>query len=500
MLNEKTDYSRNKLLSALLKIGHGDLSAYVADGLLAAKTEPELLAHLIAWNHKNGKVRDSKVAFPVLSLRHLGKSDAELATNALAAFLMLAPRDMVRAYDFNKSLVAKGEMVSAPFHNCFRDALRAWLEQLERNWRQWDRVAVQHRRALRSIYKIAHKKRSERADALLFHGEFEKYRKSLPSIVHSLRSMPAAEAAGTILQHRIPFEVAVGAVAKAKDPDILLALIEGMTGNQLVTNTKWLEKMGVNDSVVLKSAFQKALARAKGDKRMDALKAGRAAEAIEDQGSRDLLVNLQREKTSQLKSIEGDWLVLGDKSGSMHAAVELAKKVASLIAERVSGRVYLIFFDTSPTVFNVTGKSYDEILADTKRVTANGGTSIGTGVEYLAAKGVPVDGIAICSDGGDNAQPFFHTAYQKYCAKLGIEPTVYFFQTRGDAPHLLGYLKGTSIQIDTFDLTAGIDYYALPNLIQTLRTNRFSMVDEIMESRLLTMKDALSRFERKETI
>ena len=59
---EKTQVTQNEILSQLNQIGHGNLSIYNEIGLKAVKYEPELFAHLIAWNEKKGEVRDQKVA------------------------------------------------------------------------------------------------------------------------------------------------------------------------------------------------------------------------------------------------------------------------------------------------------------------------------------------------------------------------------------------------------------------------------------------------------
>ncbi len=47
---------------------------------------------------------------------------------------------------------------------------------------------------------------------------------------------------------------------------------------------------------------------------------------------------------------------------------------------------------------------------------------------------------------------------------------------------------GAADDLQEFDLGAGTDFYSLPNLIKTMRTNRYSLVDEILTSPLLTLK------------
>ena len=49
-------------------------------GKQAVQQEGEFAAHLIAWDRKNGQIRDSKVALPVIGLAF--EHDVELLDNA----------------------------------------------------------------------------------------------------------------------------------------------------------------------------------------------------------------------------------------------------------------------------------------------------------------------------------------------------------------------------------------------------------------------------------
>lgn len=476
---ENRDYERRKFISTLMKIEHGKLEGFVNDGLLASKSEPELFAHFISWNEIKGKVRDSKVAYPVIALRSIGKSDRDLAENAVSHLMKLSPRDLVRGYKFSREMTQKPTSFS---WELFENAAKLYLRKREENQKWWDKTVLTHRRSVRDLYRIFRVKPSDRAREILFEGKYPPG--SIFAKVKGLRDLTAKEAASIILTEKIPFEVVVGSV-KVKDQTILLALIEGMTGNQIVTNSKMLEKLGVKNDTVLNAAYQSALIRAKEDKRLNVLKAGVAAESASGDMASDLL-NLQARATSrQLGGIEGDWLVLGDCSGSMSASVELAKKVAGFITERVKGKVWLVFFNTVPTPFDVTGKTFFQIQELTKRVRANGGTSIGCGLDYISARGESVDGIAIVSDGGENNPPYFGHVYKKYSEKIGKEPTVYFYDVDGDSDALSKQLPN----IEKFNMRGGkIDYYSLPNIVETMRTNRYSLVDEIMSVPLLTLE------------
>jgi hypothetical protein len=500
---EKTEVSRNQIVNELLHIGHGDLSIYNDVGLKAVQVEPELFAHLIAWNHKKGEVRDSKAALPAIALR--GAPDKELYESAVAHLCLLDPRTLLKALVYSKCELSQ---IGDGGKKMLRKGVSLYLRKREESRGWWNKTAVQHRKSLKSLYKIFHTKPAPSAQNILFgkptgkmiKGKDGKLKPEIGPIVYPkgsvfeaikrLKDMAPDEAAGTILNYKVPFLVAVGALGGIKDkPDVILALVERMSGSELITNTNMLQKCGVFDNPALKAAYDKALDRMKKDPKVSTLKASRAGEVVKDKKAGKKLKQIQEDRLHQLGGIEGDWLVLGDKSVSMRNSIKVAKKVAGLIAQQVKGNVHLIFFDTMPTYFNVAGKSLDEINEITKRISAGGNTSIGCGLDFLYQKGKTINGIAICSDGGDNTNPYFYQAYQKYVQKFGIEPPVYHFWVSGDPNQLAHDCQQANILLEHFDLDRDVDFYSLPNIIKTLRTSRYMLVEEIMETALLTFKD-----------
>jgi hypothetical protein len=491
---ERSTISRNQLVNQILHIGHGNLATYTTLGLKAGVEEPELFAHLIAWNQVKGEVRDSKIALPVLAIR--GTSDAELIENAVAHLVSQDPRSLAKAIEFNKALTKDGYRVVVGAGRVVKESVARYLTIREENPGWWDRTVLQHRKSMKALYALFHTKPSQRAQAVLFDNK--KPRGSVFEAVSQLRNMAPKEAAGTILNFKIPYLIAVGAVGGVKDkPDIIMALIEQTSGSELINNTEMFRRLGVFDNPVLKATFDHAVEKAKKDKRVSTLKAGKAAAASGDKKVAAKLEAVQAEKLDQLGGIEGDWLVLGDCSGSMEQSVELAKQVSALIAQQVKGAVHLIFFNRDPYGYNVTGRSLDEIKAATRHIRAGGQTCIGCGLELLRVKNILVNGIVICSDGGENVRPLFGEVYQKYAQTTGIEPSVYHLWMPGERNVLGPNCSAMNVQVQMFDVSR-MDYYALPNLVKSLRTNRFTLVDEIMNTPLLRLSDVLKS--RKEKV
>ncbi len=67
---------------------------------------------------------------------------------------------------------------------------------------------------------------------------------------------------------------------------------------------------------------------------------------------------------------------------------------------------------------------------------------------------------------------------------------VYVVGSQGSADHLAASMALHGYSIETFDLKGGVDYYSLPNLVKTMRTNRYSLADEILAVPLLTLDAA----------
>lgn len=486
MIIENAVLSRNKIITELTRSEHGDLKKYVPVGVEAVTREPEFFAHLIAWDAVKGQIKDTKAALPIISLSVPG-FPAEFTENSLAHLAMLRPREFLRAYRFSLDLRVKSRV-----RKILNRLTADYLHYLEANTGRWDRTAIQHRRTMKELYALAHVKPSTRAQRVLFVGLnppgsiFEK--------VAHLKDMTALEASGTIMEFKIPFLIAMGALgAKAKDADLVLALIERMSPTELVTNTKMLDKLGVTSNPILKTAFNEAITRASKSKKAT-LKTQRAVEQITDVDLKAKMVSLQEKQISNLGGVEGNWLVLGDKSGSMESAIEASNLVAATLAKMVTGSISLVFFDTQPTSIDVTGLTYDQIKEKTKHIRAGGGTSIGCGLLSAMERNVEIDGIAIVSDGEENTPPLFVDQYKKFSSRSGKEVPVYLYRVASSThgfydQDLAKQFKDARIDIQEFDLRQGFDFYSLPNLVATMRTNRYSLADEILATPLLTMND-----------
>lgn len=482
---EATRITKNEIISVLTRSEHGNLEAYRPISLAAAQAEPEFLAHLIAWNHEKGAIRDSKVAIPVYSLA-TPTFTGDLAENSLAHVAMLDPRNFVRALEAARAVGLPGRGRS------LRRLVERYLRSREASYGLWERAVIQHRASIKTLYARWHvKPGAEIFDKALFKGQPPVG--STLHVISQLGTMPPKEALGHVLNRRIPFLVAAGALgSKLHDADVVLALINSMSATELTTNAKMLERLGVKTNPALRAAFQAGLQKAvESASPASLLKTGVAAKAVGGElGAK--LAGVQERQIKASGGIKGRWLVLGDKSQSMHASIEVAKFVAAHLA-RFAEECHLLFFDAEPSYYrNVTGMPLEEIKEVTKYIQSGGGTSIFCGLEYLRQRRIEVDGIAVISDGGENRPQYLEHYWEAYVKMFDKEPTLYHFKVRGDPNRFGDTLNFLGIGYEEFDLTRGVDYYSLPNLIQTMQTRRWGLVDQIMETPLKKLDEVFT--------
>lgn len=492
----EAQFNPKEIIATLVKSPHGELNEYRSITADAVRANPEFYAHLTAWNHLRGQVRDARVALPVGAL-HVKDQQPEFLENALALMVTLPTRDYVRALSLSKEWNVHSRTL--------RRLVSRKLRDLESSRKNWEKVAIQHRDTLRRLYALYHiapgGAKDSFEDVALMKGAATTGKFA---VVRDLSKMPATQIGAMVKQHKLPFLIARGALgARAKEPEVALALIESMTPTEVVINTKALVRMGVKTVPALRAAYEEAIAKVGTTKRSkkgtSTLRTTKIAEALEDEGDAQMATKVraaQERQLQQLGSIEGDWAVLSDCSSSMRQSIETARQVAALLARMVKGKVHLVFFNTDPRYFDVTGKTYDEITSITKNVIAAGGTLIGVGLDYLLQRGIEVQGIAIVSDGGENRPGYatsFPSVFKKYVTKFNNEPTVYLYKLQGDPDLLTPEAAQAGVRLETFDLQGkNIDAYSLPNLVATMRVSRYSLVDEIYATPLLTLDSVLT--------
>jgi hypothetical protein len=151
----------------------------------------------------------------------------------------------------------------------------------------------------------------------------------------------------------------------------------------------------------------------------------------------------------------------------------------------------------------------EQVVEKTKTIKANGsGTSIGAGIDYALVNHLDVDGIAIVSDGEENSAPWAHQVLPKLNAALGKDIPVYYYRVRRDKGKRFyanvgletfpGHMKAAKLDFQTFEIDAdNIDYYSLPNLVASMRVNKYAFTDEIMDTPLRTTDEVFKNLRKQ---
>lgn len=491
---EQTAVTRAQIINELSKSVHGKLAEYGPVIGQACAADPEFVAHLIAFDFTNGQIKDTKTALPVLTLSRR-EFPSELTENSLAHLVMQPPRELLKALRF----AIEVKTPASRYHK-LQGVVRDYLAHREREPGKWNRLAVRHRRSLKELYVRSHAPIPPWADDVLFHNRY--LPGSIFADVRDLAKMAPAQAAATIAKWHLSPLVVSGAMAGSKsqnDSTVVQATMEQMSDTEVVTRAASLEKKGLSRDAALKEAFRKKVSKATKSGKAT-LKTSVAAEEVEDEGLKTMLKELQERQIQAQKDsgkgIDGNWLVISDKSGSQRVSIELGKSVAAAIAKFVSGKVWLVFCDTDAHGIEVTGKSLEEIQMQCRYVNANGGTSYGVGLQWAAKQ--DLDGIVIVGDGAENSAPLFSQVYGVYQQAAHKEPPVYLYRTTStesvfNCQQFSQAMARCGSAFTEFDLTKGTDYYAIPNLVQSMNASRFGVVEKIMACPLLTLDMVFGR-------
>lgn len=494
---------RLNILNTLLTTPHRDLASIypVHRGIIDA--DPLFYVRLASWYNDTGEVRDHKEMFVVnLCLSNFdGHRDV-----GLAMLRQLPPYQVARVVDFisgkkikktvqeHATTVARGRGRAKPktttkkveenfglfktLPRSVKTEITRYLREREEDNKWFDSTVMNARKYLKRLYALAHIKPSERADQILFK-DAPPEDSSLVVFKLLANTKEPAEQAKLIIKHKVPFRVAQTVVG-TMTPTVLLALLEVMSDQELINNMGMLKKHGVFENPDLKQVVSERLEKAKTGKRVAALK---ATEAVKAAGlSDDLNKQLEEVADTQIKSkgrIARPTALLIDKSGSMSQAIEIGKRVASMISAIMDADFYVYAFDSMAYPIQSKGSDLASWEKAMVGIRAGGGTSCGCPFTYMTQAKQAVEQVIIITDEGDNTAPSFTAGYNRYCEALGVKPNVCIIKTQGASGHVEQNCRKQEIPVDTYQFTG--DYYGLPNMVKFLtKPSRLDLLMEIM--------------------
>ena len=468
---------RLDMLNSLLTTPHRELDKVAELHKMMVELDPIFYGHLAVWYQNNGDVRDHKEVFVGNLLT------SNLTEHRDAGFVLLQefpPYQVSRIVDFLKQ--HRGKVPRST-----RTAVRRYLERREKNPVFFDRCALRSRKAMKHLYATLHIKPNPRADAVLFkdnppEDSLAFALKVLANCASGIASSPL-EQAQLIVEHKIPYTIAVGAI-KQLTPTILVALINSMSPQEVINNLKSLQVRGAMNHPQVKALIDEKLDSAQGDTRVAALKARVAADATDlDAETVARLERIMDEQVKKRGQITKDTALLVDKSSSMESAIEVGKRIAALISGITTADLFVYAFDTLPYPLKASGNQLSNWERAFQHLNAGGATSIGAPLEVMRLRKQRVEQIILVTDEGENTAPYFAETYDAYKRDLKVEPSVLVVKVGYAYDCLERKLQERQAQVDTFTFAG--DYYSLPNLIPLLsRPSRLELLMEILEAPL----------------
>lgn len=480
--------TRLKILNSLLTSPHRGLDKVWEIHQKMVSSDPRFYVRLGAWYQDHGDVRDHKEVFCAgLSLSNFpGHRDA-----GLGLLHDLPMYQVARVVDFISGTVStqkkKGEKTATKVRSgLFKNLPRSLKTEVTRLLRDreadgevFDREVVYARKSLKRLYALLHVKPSPRAQQILFDDDPPKDSR-LAAIKEISKIEDPLFQAQAIVEYRIPYRVATGMITRMT-PSALVALIGAMSPQEVVNNMGSLKRHGAFDDPEVKALVEKKLDSAGKAARVSAFKAKEAIKAVDlDEGMKAKLHKVTEEQLGKKGRIKRATALLVDKSGSMQTAIELGKRIGSMISSIMDAPLFVYAFDNIAYPLDVVGPSLTQWEQTFAGINAGGQTSCGAPVESMRRKDQQVEQIIIVTDEGENAGPHFVPTLTKYRAEKGLGTEVIIVKVPGSSSLLEDQMAKMAIPYATYSFEG--DYYALPNLALMLtRPSQVELLTEIME-------------------
>lgn len=475
---------RVQILNSLLSTPHRKLDELAPLHASALERDPLFYAHLAPWYFEHGEIRDHKLLF----VAHLATSAyPEFRAAAWMLLQRLAPYEVARALDHTKKVLGKTP-------RSFRGAIAHYLQTRENAPRQFDGTALRARDDLKHLYASLRLRPGPRAQAILFAGQPPE-----DSPLYALKLLAKAELAeeqaSLIVEHRIPYTTAIGAL-KHLTPAVLVALIQSMSPQEVINSLGALKRRGAMQNPEVKALLDQKLALATTDSRVSTMKTKKAIQAAQlDEETEHTLQTLTDQRVAAKIEITRPTALFVDKSSSMSQAIEVARQLAALISAVISADFYVYAFDTA--AFEIKASQEDgsrPMLSDWEKafrfLKADGATSIGAPLAKMTRDRVSVEQVLIVSDEGENTAPYLADAWTEYRAQMQIAPAVIIvsiphsgYQVPGSVERFPQSLQQRGVELTRYTFTG--DIYALPNVLPLLAVpSRSELVEIILQSPL----------------
>lgn len=476
------------LIRKMLSSPRHNYDEAVAQHRYWADRDPLFYTHLATWYAKNGSVRDHQEIFCAVLLA------SHLQTMQDAGFVLL---QNLRTYQVDKIIkLSKSKLgrTSRPL----KRAVKFWIQRRE-NIPAWlEECALRDRHHLKGIYASLHIKPCQMAQEVLFDETFAESSR-FGALRKLSKTTDPSEAAKIIRNAQLPYTTAIGAVKKP-NKEVWAAIIESMTGQQVINNLKAFQRRGLNSNPELATLINEKMKNAKEMNRASEVKKIIAAKAMDAKGDQlnDIMESLRH---GLLKNgpITDKTAIFIDKSGSMDVAIKIGKLLATTCTLAMDEAPTVIAFDD--LAHNINIEKSDTAGAINKKfelIRADGYTSIGVPFEYLREHKIFVDQIILISDGEQTKSYEPKESSLKYLRSINPDTHLVYIEILDNAVSRGQYSASVKTKGEFDDIFAknmtylpfSGDYYAIQTLVNALSsTSRNTIVEEVMACTVPSLND-----------
>jgi hypothetical protein len=476
--------TRVAILTSFLTTPHGRLAELAPLHADAQARDPMFYGPLAVMLVRGGgglpasSVRDHKV----LAVAHLFVSEFPEYREAAFALLQDFPPFMV------EQVLTHLQKVIGKVPRVFKSAVAHYLRALEANAGRFGAAAVRSREPLTRLYASMHIKPGATAQAILFDnvrpaGSRQAALKALAA------STEPAEQARIIVENRIPYTSAVGAVRQIT-PEIVVAFVETMSAAELQNHLKSLQRRGAFDNAEIKAMIEQKIADGVADGKVATFKADTALANVDlDESTRAALVAATDARVDAMAKITRPTALDLDISGSMEPAIALARDdLAPAISAIMAPDVPFFVYAQSTEAVRITsqGTTRSAWQQAFRMVRSNGWTSLGAATAQRTRQRVYVEQIIHVTDLGENRAPYFAAAYEEYAQAMAVRPDVIVVGVAGGQgirEALVEEWQRRGIPATYWKF--GGDRFSLPNLLAALTMpSKAELVEAIMATTL----------------
>jgi len=363
-----------------------------------------------------------------------------------------------------------------------KGAIVDYLRTIEKNQKRFDGASKVAGNKLHKMYEFYHVKPGTRAQEVLFDRQTPENEVDILEVLRSTED--PAEQAELIVINKIPYRQATS-VVKNITPAVWVALIEVMSVSEAVNARASVEASGILNDPAVRNIYENKLALAASDKNVAVSTLGeRKSVKGKDERLNKIIKDAEQTKIDTTIGITDSVLLAVDVSGSMHNAIELAKRIGPYLASVCKGDLELVCFNDSAVMVDFGKGTLEDFRRGFALIKADGSTSLGVALKHSVRNNFIPDVMIFITDQGENRAPLLVDEYKK--TGSGIR---FIFINIGNNNQVAAQLENIGADVSEFSFTADIDsrgwYVDMNNFASLLSKGGYAdTVQRIMDLKL----------------